>query len=55
MAFEKVYDLTLKENDWEFKVKVIDTNLNNDVSIDIDVKLKLLNANIKKNINMYDR
>ena len=39
LAFEKVYDLTLKENDWEFKVKVTDTNLNNDESIDIDVKL----------------
>ena len=39
LAFEKVYDLTLKENDWEFKVKVTDTNLNNDESIDVDVKL----------------
>ena len=38
LTFEKVYDLTLKENKWEFKVRLTETNLNNNDSIDIDVK-----------------
>lgn len=38
LTFEKVYDLTLKENKWEFKVRLTQTNLNDNDSIDIDVK-----------------